>query len=783
MGIMVLKRGRKMTIQILKGDDLYRVSALTTSDIKRIQPKATILGQNRAVSALNFGIKMPPNGYHIFAVGPKGVGRTSLSVNIVRQYAKTLPAPNDWCYVTNFDDYNRPLPLSFPAGQGRLFARDMNHTALELKQALTNTFNDEAYKIELAHIEQEFTAERETYFQKLQKIVGTDCVTLSRLPSGLVVTPVQDGQVLSPDQFNTLPLKTRKAILAEMKAAQTRLEEALKSTPEWKTLQAQKVDTLQAHLTERVVDDRLKKLIKDYGQQESVLTYLRAVKEYLMENLNFLAPDKTLTTEQVHLFWARLAVNPFVCHDPSAGAPVVHLGRPTIPHLLGRIERVPLGANLTTDHSMIRAGALHQANGGVLIIEAQEFMDNPLLWLVLKRALFAAQIKMDAAEDNSVFTNVALDPLPIPLSIKVILVGDAHLYNAMSTKDSEFTQLFKLEAQFTEKTTRTTDLEKVYIGALMDFRIQNKLLPFAPTTLKILVERAARHAQDKNSLTMHVVYIHDLMREADFEARTVGAKTVLPAHLEHALVQRYYRLGAPQEEMMKAIKSGTLQIQTDGFKVGQLNSLVIHQYGAFSFGRPSRVTCQIRLGHGKVTDIEREVALGGALHTKGVLILAAYLAGTYGRDMPLPVDASLVMEQSYNEIDGDSASTAELYTLLSAISDVPLNQSIAVTGAINQLGEVLAVGSVNEKIEGYFDVCVQKGLTGKQGVMIPKAGVQSLMLDERVRDAVANKRFHLWAVDNVDEGIQVLTGCPIDKFKKKLIKRLNEFAAKAKKAK
>ena len=772
-----------MAIQILKGDDLYRSSALSATDIKRIEPKSTILGQNRAVSALNFGIKMPPNGYHIFAVGPKGVGRTSLSLNIVRQYAQTLQAPNDWCYVTNFEDYNRPRPLSFPAGQGRLFARDMNRVALELKQAFSNTFNDEAYKIELAHIEQEFSAERETYFQKLQKIVATDCVTLSRLPSGLVVSPVQKGQVLSPEQFNALPLKSRKSILTEMKAAQNRLEEALKSTPEWKTLQAQKVATLQHHLTERIIDDHFKGLIKLYGQQAPVLGYLNAIKDYLLDNLNFLVPDATLSAEQIRLFWSRLAVNPLVCHDPNAGAPVVHLGRPTIPHLLGRIERVPLGASLTTDHSMIRAGALHQANGGVLIIEAQEFMDNPVLWLILKRALFAAQIKMDAVEENSVFTNIALDPLPIPLSIKVILVGDTPLYNAMSAKDSEFTQLFKLEAQFTEKTTRTTDLEKVYIGALMDFRARNKLLPFAPTTLKILVERAARHAQDKNSLTMHVVYIHDLMREADFEARTVGAKTVTPAHLEHALVQRYYRLGAPQEEMMKAIKSGTLQIQTDGFKVGQLNSLVIHQYGAFSFGRPSRVTCQIRLGHGKVTDIEREVSLGGALHTKGVLILAAYLAGTYGRDMPLPVDASLVMEQSYNEIDGDSASTAELYTLLSAISDVPLNQAIAVTGAINQLGEVLAVGSVNEKIEGYFDVCVQKGLTGRQGVMIPKAGVQSLMLDERVRNAVAEKRFHLWAVDNVDEGIQVLTGWPINKFKKKLTKRLAEFAAKAKKAK
>ena len=772
-----------MTTQILKGDDLYRASTLSIAEIKRIKPNTTILGQNRAVSALNFGVKMPPNGYHIFSVGPKGVGRTSLSLNIVKQYAKTLPAPNDWCYVTNFEDFNRPQPLAFPAGQGRSFAHDMNHAILEVKQALSNAFSDEAYKIELAHIEQEFAAERETYSRKLQKIVASENVTLSRLPSGLVVAPVHEGKILSPEEFNILPLKIRKTILTQMKAAQNRLEVALKSTPEWQNLQAQKINALNYHLTEKITETHLKQITKTYGGQKNVAQYLQNVKKYLVENLAFVLPDKSIPIDQIRLFWSRLSVNPLVSHNPQDGAPVIHIGRPTIPHLLGKIERVPLGAVLATDHSMIRAGALHQANGGVLVIEAQEFLDNPVLWLILKRALFSEHIKMDAGEENSIFTNVALDPLPIPLSIKVILVGDAHIYNALISKDSEFAQLFKLEAQFTEKTTRTTDLEKVYIGALMDFRLRNKLLPFAPTTMKVLVEKAARHAQDKNSLTMHVVYIHDLMREADFEARTVGAKTVTPAHLEHALVQRYYRLGAPQEEMMKAIKSGTLQIQTDGFKVGQLNSLVIHQYGAFSFGRPSRVTCQIRLGHGKVTDIEREVSLGGALHTKGVLILAAYLAGTYGRDMQLPVDASLVMEQSYNEIDGDSASTAELYTLLSAISDAPLNQSIAVTGAINQLGEVLAVGSVNEKIEGYFDVCVQKGLTGNQGVIIPKAGVQSLMLDERVRNAVADKKFHLWAVDNVDEGMQILTGLTPDKFKKKLTKRLAEFAAKAKKAK
>ncbi len=772
-----------MTIQVLKGDDLYRASTLSTADIRRIKPKQNILGQNRAISAINFGIKMPPNGYHIFSIGPKGVGRTSLTLTIVQQYAKDLPAPNDWCYVANFDDFNRPLPLAFPAGQGKIFAHTIAQTILEMRQALINTFNDEAYKIELAHIEQEFVAEREAYFQKLQKLVASECVTLNRLPSGLVVAPMQDGQILSPDQFNTLPLKVRKLILTEMKEAQERLEKALKSTPEWQMLQCQRISKLKHHLAEKIIDDSFKKTWKDFGQIAGVDTYLTNARNYLLDNLAFLCPDKSVPIDQLRLFWARFAINPFVSHNPNEGMPIVHLGRPTIPHLLGRIERVPYGATLTTDHSMIRPGALHTANGGVLVIEAQEFLDNPMLWPILKRALFAKQIKMDAGEENSIFTNVGLEPTPIPLSIKIILVGDAHIYHTLSAKDSEFVQLFKLEAQFTEKTTRTTDLEKIYIGALMDFRIKEKLLPFAPTTLKILVEKAARHAQDKNSLTMHVVYIHDLMREADFEARTVGAKVVSPAHLEHALVQRYYRLGAPQEEMMRAIKNGTLQIQTDGFKVGQLNSLVIHQYGAFSFGRPSRVTCQIRLGKGKVTDIEREVSLGGALHTKGVLILAAYLAGTYGRDMPLPVDASLVMEQSYNEIDGDSASTAELYTLLSAISDIPLNQAIAVTGAINQLGEVLAVGAVNEKIEGYFDVCVQKGLTGNQGVIIPKAGVQSLMLDERVRSAIAEKRFHLWAVDNVDEGMQILTGLSQEKFKKKLLKRLMEFTAKVKKAK
>ena len=322
---------------------------------------------------------------------------------------------------------------------------------------------------------------------------------------------------------------------------------------------------------------------------------------------------------------------------------------------------------------------------------------------------------------------------------------------------------------------RTPDVEKVYIGVLLDFIHKEKLLPFHPNTLKTMVEYAARFAQDKACLTTYVSKIHDIMREADFEARTQEADQVLPEHLEHAMVQHQYRLGGPQADMMVAIKTGTLQIDTDGFKVGQLNSLVVHQYHAFSFGRPARVTCQIRLGSGKVIDIEREVALGGALHTKGVLILASYLAGKYGKEKPLSIDASLVLEQSYNEIDGDSASAAELYSLLSAIANLPINQAIATTGAVNQLGEVQSVGAINEKIEGFFDVCVQKGLTGGQGVIIPSTTVQALMLEPRVRRAVEKKQFHIYAVDNISEGMEILTGLSTEEIDKAIRDNLNVY--------
>ena len=761
--------------QALKLSELYAPSKLTVAEVRRIRPSKAILGQNRALSAINFGIQMPPNGYHIVSSGPKGVGRTSLTLDVISQYAQTLPTPDDWCYVANFDDFNKPIALRLPAGQGLTFSKEMNHAALALKQGLQNAFSEETYKIKLAHIEQQLSAEREEYFQSLRKLIETEDVGLSRLPGGIVVCPKDKGQKISPDIFNQLPIEKRKKVLSHMKTAQEKLEKALQDPPAWKDRQQVAVEKINHDIAYQVLKQMMSKLSKAYDKYPGFLEYFHGVQSYVLDNLHMVVPGGGIPQEQVRLFWSRLAVNPFVIHQTNAGAPVIHLSRPTLPHLLGRIERVQWQGMMMTDHSFIRPGALHQANGGILVIEAQDLLDHFEVWNILKRALFERKIKMDIGDESSVLTNVSLEPFPIPLSVKVVLVGDASFYNAMNIKDAEFSQLFKLQAHFTHKMPRTLDMEKVYIRVLLDFIQKEHLLPFHPQTLKTMVEYAARFAQDKASLTTYVSKIHDIMREADFEAKTQEAPHVLPEHLEHAMVQHQYRLGGPQSDMMAAIKNGTLQIDTDGYKVGQLNSLVVHQYQAFSFGRPARVTCQIRLGAGKVIDIEREVALGGALHTKGVLILASYLAGKYGREKPLSIDASLVLEQSYNEIDGDSASAAELYCLLSAIANIPINQAIAATGAVNQLGEVQSVGAVNEKIEGFFDVCVQKGLTGKQGVIIPSTTIQSLMLEPRVRRAVENKQFHIYAVDNVSEGMEILTGLSSQEIDKAIRDNLNVY--------
>ena len=748
----------------LTNEQIYTKSLLTDEEIASLPKTSPILGQDDALEAINFGIQMKANGYNIFCTGPKGVGRTVLTIQTVKDFAKKQKTPDDWCFVHNFETPHQPIAINFPAGYGKIFVKDIKKMVNTLKMSLPALFADEAYKIQVAHIEQQCSRDKNDYFNKLQEVVESDNVTLMRLPAGVAVAPVKNGKVLTPQTFNKLPKEERKDILEQLKDAQQRLEKTIKEIPNWEATQQQMLEQLHMDLAGKVLKTVMNPVRKAYSKSTTIINYLDAIKQDILDNIAFFAvqPNESnveIITEQLSELWARYAVNLFVSHKAGAGAPVVHLNHPTLSNLVGKIERQQHLGSLITDFSLIRSGALHQANGGYLIIEARELFENEYVWNALKRSLFSKEIKMESGtDDNSISGVVSLMPAIIPLSIKVILIGEAGLYYLLMDKDDEFGELFKIQSRFAEKMERTQETERIYAQILLNFARNEKLKTFSNNALRRILEYASRLSGDCYHLSTFMTHVNDLMREASFFAVSHKSRKVEPCHIEEALYAKRKRSGAMQKEILDMMQRGTISIETSGNKVGQLNALVVHDYGSFSFGRPNKVTCQVRLGHGDLIDVEREVELGGSLHSKGVLILSSFLAARFSKGTPLSLDASLVFEQSYSEVDGDSASSTELYCLLSAIGNLPLNQAIAVTGSVNQLGQVQAVGAVNEKIEGYFTVCQQQGLTGNQGVIVPSSTVHNLMLSPEVVEAVENKKFHIYAVNTIDEGMEILTG-------------------------
>ena len=746
--------------------DLYKKGGLK----KDFKPKSScrIIGQDRALNALNFAVNLAAPNAHLVCLGPKGVGRTSLTLNILHQFAENKPAPQDWVYVADFNDVLHPVPIALPAGEGIIFARKMARVVESLKEGLKSLFSDENYQIQLAHIKQKYTAQKQAEFSRWEKAVETPFTVLSKMDNGVIVSPVKNGQILTPDAFNALPVEERKFLLSEMKSAQSRLEKALRETTLDVTQESEEILALNVQIVEKQIDKKWACLNKTYSDVPSIKNYLIGAKRYILENL---VPLMQFDENA----WRLLKVNSFVSNNPKAGAPVVAMGRFTLGALLGKIEREQQAGSLICDHTLIQAGALHQANGGFLVIEGKDLLTSPAVWQALKQALYTRQIQIESPVDEGVFSIRTLVPCPIPLNLKVILVGDTNLYYTLVGKEEDFEELFKLQVNFSEKMPRTFETEKQYACVLSDFVERNHLIPFDISAYNYLVEYGSRLAQDQESLSVRFARIHDLMNEANFVAQESGAKKVCSSDVEKALQRRTERLNGAHEEWLDNIKNGLLKLNLSGSAIGQINALVVHELGAFQFGRPSRVTCRVRLGSGNVADIEREVSLGGTLHSKGVLILGAYLSAKYAQEYSLPMDASLVWEQSYSELDGDSASSAELYALLSAIGGIPINQSVAVTGSVNQMGEIQAVGALNEKIEGFFDACQKTGLTGEQGVLIPAVSINHLMLDRRVRDAVAKKKFHIWAVKTIEEGFSFLTGLTVAQADKKITEALSHY--------
>jgi lon-related putative ATP-dependent protease len=739
----------------------------TTADLEELP---AIIGQPRAVDAVRFGMGIKHEGYNLFVLGRNGIGKhTSVSEFLER---KTLdePVPPDWCYVNNFELPHQPKALQMPSGRAVVLAQDVKRLVEELQAVIPATFESDEYQARQRAVEEEFKQRQEGAFKQLQRSARERGIAVIRAADGLAFAPLRDGEVVSPEQFMELPPEERQRVESEITGLQSELQAIVRQAATWMRETRNRLKSLNEEVTLLAVKPLIDELKQKYAELEQVQEHLAAMQHDIVENVErFLQPDGdaradvatgvTQTRTAREAFFGRYFVNVLVDHSREEGAPVVYEDNPTYQNLIGRAEHVAQMGTLLTDFNLIKAGALHQANGGYLILDVRKLLMQAYAWEGLKRALRARQICIESlGQIHSLISTVSLDPEPIPLDVKVVLLGERFLYYLLYYNDPDFSELFKVAADFEDEMDRTAENNALYARMISTVAHKEKMRPFEPAAVARVIEHSSRLVSDAEKLATHMQSIADLLRESDYWAGENGRDVVSRSDVQQAIDAHIYRAGRLRDRMQEAILRETVHIDSDGAAVGQINGLSVISVGDFSFGRPSRITARVRLGKGEVIDIERQVEMGGPIHSKGVLILANFLGARYAAERPLSVSASLVFEQSYAGVEGDSASTAELYALLSALSGVPIKQSLAVTGSVNQHGRVQAIGGANEKIEGFFDLCQARGLTGEQGVLIPQSNVQNLMLRQDVVEAVADGRFHIYAVSDVDEGIELLTG-------------------------
>lgn len=777
-----------MAITKLTSEQLYRkcdaakFDFTTTADLEE---RLSALGQDRAICAVELGINIKSRGYNLFCLGPEGTGKTSLVKRILEKEGKQRPTPDDWAYVYNFDEPHKPIAVNFPAGAAAGFAKDMEEFAYAMEHDLPEAVKNELYEEQLSVIREKYQEKRNDYVKVLQKKAKGKKVSLLHMPMGVVVAPMKNGEIISPDVFDTLSDDEKNEIMADLNAMQEEIAQHQDDAPGWEEKQTEEIKKLQ----EKLVKDAIKKPINDIKQKyrgnKKVAEYLKAVQNYILENIPSFVPNydqdskpqteeepmagllSQLKNQQEEDKYSKFKVNVVVKNVPDSGAPIVLLDHPTQGNLVGKVERIQQFGALITDFTLIKGGALHRANGGFLLIDARKLLLQPYSWDSLKRALASKEIKIEAPSEDTSFSTISLDPQPIPLDVKVVMTGDAELYDLLSERDPDFSDYFKVEADFGMIIDRTDENEVEYAKLIGSLTKKKNLRSLNKQAVARVIEYSSRLADDSEKLTAHVSSIGDLLKEADYWARKSKASQIGKNHVDQAIKSQIYRSDRVNRAMLEQIDKGTILLDVKGERVGQINGLVVYNFTRNSFGKPTRITTQVRLGRGEFINIEREVAMSGPIHSKGVLILQALIANRFAKWSPLSLSASIVFEQSYGGVDGDSASSTEYYCMLSAIANLPIKQSLAVTGSINQFGEIQPIGGVNEKIEGFFEVCKYNGLTGKQGVIIPRTNVVNLMLREDVLEAVENGQFSIYAIDDVDDGIELLTGIPAGKADKR----------------
>jgi lon-related putative ATP-dependent protease len=739
--------------------------ALGIETTEHIEPLEGIIGQRRAVSALQFGLGIQELGFNIYVAGPPGIGKMTAVRSFLEELARQKETPPDWCYVNNFEDPYQPKALRLPPGWGARFAQDIKNLIEHVRRELPKVFESEEYSARRDEIVKAINQQREAIINRVQEKASQAGFLLQAAPFGILIVPVLGGRPLSDAEFQSLPQAAREDIQRRRDALQEDLKVAMKEIRALEKLAQERLTELDRQVTLYMVGGLIDDLREKYRELPEVLEYLDALQKDILENIELFKGEQKSEGElppwAKELPFRKYSVNVLVDNSKQQGAPVVVELNPVYHNLFGRIEKETQFGALYTDFTMIKAGSLHRANGGYLVLPIEDVLRSLLSWDGLKRALRSREIFIEELGERLGFiATKSLRPQPIPLDVKVVLVGHPIFYYLLHAYDEEFPELFKVKADFDTRMDASAENIKDFLKFLCTFCQKERLKHLDNTAVAKLLEHAARLAEDQQKLSTHFGAIADIIREANYWALQEGSSHIRARHVQRALDEKVYRSNLIQERIQEMIARGTLLIDTEGQAVGQVNGLSVIHFGDYTFGKPSRITASVGAGREGIIDIEREVELGGPIHSKGVLILSGYLAQKYAQDKPLTLTAKLVFEQSYEGVEGDSASSTELYALLSALSGVPIKQGIAVTGSVNQHGEVQAIGGVNEKIEGFFDVCKIKGLTGEQGVLIPKSNVQNLMLREDIVEAVRAKKFHIWAVSTIDEGIEILTGVP-----------------------
>ncbi len=753
--------------QVYKTCDLRPLKFKTTEDLT---PCRDYIGQDRAVDAINFGLGMEFTGYNLYLAGPPGVGKTTTIETILSLIAKDKPSPKDWCYVFNFQDPNAPKAIELPKGKGKELKIDMEEFLQDLKMDIPRAFESKEFEEQKQNTMNQVQREKNNLFEELQKKANESEIQVQFSPTGIITIPLIKGKPVTQENYNSLDEKTKKKIKASKERIDTEVAEVLKVARKLERDASDKVKELEKNVALFSVRDLIEIIRDKYKSYPQVIDYFDQLQKHILENIDNFLPAKgpqaggpmqmPMRMPQQETTFTEYKVNVFIDNSNTEGAPVIFESHPTYTNLFGSIEKEARFGALVTDFTMIIAGSLAKASGGYLVIDALDLFQYPFVWDSLKKALENGELRIeDLYQQYGFSSTVGIKPEPVKLDVKLVIAGNSQLYHMLYAYDEDFRKLFKVKADFdyiVERNDITLSQYSCFIKSVCDMDGLNK---FDRSGVETVIEYSSRLAGDQNKLSVQFGLITKILKEANYWSKLDNnSRSIKRQHVEKAIDEKIYRSNMIEEKIQEMIAKGSILVDTEGLVVGQINGLAVYNIGDYAFGKPSRLTCETYMGTEGLINIDRRAKLSGNIHDKGVLILSGYLGSTYAQKKPLSLSASIGFEQSYDVIDGDSASTAELVVLLSSLSGIPIKQSFAITGSINQKGQIQPIGGVNEKVEGFYDVCKAKGLNGEQGVVIPHQNVKNLMLRKEVVQAIKDNKFHIYPIESVDQAIELLTG-------------------------